>query len=68
MAETKLRQIWLGWSLGSIPFLYCVRQPHPHSKWLLLLKIEISLVINFSFITHQNGTDILASATWKLVV
>jgi hypothetical protein len=28
--------------------------PALHSKWLLLLKIEISLVINFCFITHQN--------------
>ena len=26
-----------------IPFQYCVRQPALHSKWLLLLKIEISL-------------------------
>jgi hypothetical protein len=25
-----------------------------HSKWLLLLKIEISLVVNFRFITNQN--------------
>jgi hypothetical protein len=25
-----------------------------HSKWLLLLKIDISLVVNFCFITNQN--------------
>jgi hypothetical protein len=25
-----------------------------HSKWLLLQKIEISLVVNFFFITNQN--------------
>jgi hypothetical protein len=25
-----------------------------HSKWLLLPKIEISLVVNFCFITDQN--------------
>ena len=25
-----------------------------HSKWLLLPKIEISLVVNFCFITNQN--------------
>jgi hypothetical protein len=25
-----------------------------HSKWLLLLKLEISLVVNFRLITNQN--------------
>ena len=35
-----------------VPFQYCVRQLHP--KWLLLLKIEISVVVNFCFITNQN--------------
>jgi hypothetical protein len=28
--------------------------PALHSKWLLLLKIEISLDVNFCFITNQN--------------
>jgi hypothetical protein len=28
--------------------------PALHSKWLLLLKIEISLIVNFHFITNQN--------------
>jgi hypothetical protein len=28
--------------------------PAIHSKWLLLPKIEISLVVNFCFITNQN--------------
>jgi hypothetical protein len=28
--------------------------PALHSKWLLLPKIEISLVVNFCFITNQN--------------
>jgi hypothetical protein len=28
--------------------------PTLHSKWLLLLKIKISLVVNFCFITNQN--------------
>jgi hypothetical protein len=31
-----------------------VGSPALHSKWLLLLKIEISLVVNFHFITNQN--------------
>jgi hypothetical protein len=51
--ETKLKQIWLGWSLGG-PFYIVSDSPARHSKWLLLLKIEMSLVINFCFITHQN--------------
>jgi hypothetical protein len=28
--------------------------PALHSKWLLLLQIEISLVVNFCFITNHN--------------
>jgi hypothetical protein len=31
-----------------------ISQKNPHSKWLLLPKIEISLVVNFCFITNQN--------------
>ena len=49
---TKLKQTWQPW-VG--PFQNCVRQPNAvHSRWLLLLKIEISLVVNFCFITNQN--------------
>jgi hypothetical protein len=40
----------LRWS----PFYIVSDSPAVHSKWLLLLEIEISLVINFCFITHQN--------------
>jgi hypothetical protein len=36
----------LGGSLSKLPVL--------HSRWLLLLKIEISLVVKFCFITNQN--------------
>jgi hypothetical protein len=35
----------------SMPTLH---SPALHSKWLLLLKIEITLVVNFCFITIQN--------------
>jgi hypothetical protein len=40
----------IGWS----PFNFVSDSPALHSKWLLLLKIEISLVVNFCFITNQN--------------
>jgi hypothetical protein len=40
----------LGWS----PFNIVSDSPSLHLKWLLLLKIEISLVVNFYFITNQN--------------
>jgi hypothetical protein len=36
------------------PFNNVPDSPALHSKWLLLLKIEISLVVNFRFITNQN--------------
>jgi hypothetical protein len=36
----------------------CPTTPALHSKWLLLLKIEISLVVNFRFITNQRGEDL----------
>jgi hypothetical protein len=49
--ETKLKQIWLGWSLGG-HFYIVSDSPTRHSKWLLLLKIEMSLVINTSKITR----------------
>jgi hypothetical protein len=34
--------------------------PALHSKWLLLLKIEISFVVNFHSITNQNPRTIPA--------
>ena len=46
---TKLKQIWLWW----FPCNIVSDSPALHSKWLLLLKIEISLVVNFCFITNQ---------------
>jgi hypothetical protein len=41
--KANLAGIVLGWS----PFYFVSDSPTLHSKWLLLLKIEISLVINF---------------------
>ena len=46
---TKLKQIWLGWSLGGPLSIMC--------PTALLLKIEISLVVNFHFITNQNELE-----------
>ena len=39
---------WMG------PFQNCVRQPALHSRWLLLLKIEISLIVHCCFSINQN--------------
>jgi hypothetical protein len=47
---TNLAVMVLGWS----PFNIVSDSHALHSKWLLLLNIEISLVVNFHFITNQN--------------
>jgi hypothetical protein len=39
---------------GWVPFKTVSDSPALHSRWLLLQKIEISLVVNFRFITNQN--------------
>jgi hypothetical protein len=48
--KANLAGMVLGWS----PFKIVSDSPALHSKWLLILKIEISFVINFRFITNQN--------------
>ena len=48
--KANLAGMVLGWS----PFNIVPDSPTLHLKWLLLLKIEISLVVNFRFITNQN--------------
>ena len=48
--KANLPEMILGWS----PFNIVSDSPALHSKWLLLLKIEISLVVIFRFITNQN--------------
>ena len=48
--KANLAGMVLGWS----PFNIVSDNPALHSKWLLLLKIDISLVVNFRFITNQN--------------
>jgi hypothetical protein len=50
----KFGLIWLsGFKEDDLNNLY--KSSHAvHSRWLLLLKIEISLVVNFCFITNQN--------------
>ena len=48
--KPNLAGMVLGWS----PFNVVSDSPSLHSKWLLLLKIVISLVVNFCFITNQN--------------
>jgi hypothetical protein len=41
------------------PFNIVSDSPALHSKWLLLLKIEISLVVSFRFITNAGLIPIL---------
>jgi hypothetical protein len=41
---TKLNQTWQGWSLGGSPFKFVSDSLAVHSRWLLLLKIEISSI------------------------
>jgi hypothetical protein len=50
--QIKANLAWMvvGWSLFNI----VSDSAALHSKWLLLPKIEISLVVNFCFITNQN--------------
>jgi hypothetical protein len=50
--QVKANLAWMvvGWSLFNI----VSDSAALHSKWLLLPKIEISLVVNFCFITNQN--------------
>jgi hypothetical protein len=53
----------LGWSL-----FYIVSQSSAlHSKWLLLLKIEMSLVINFCFITHKMNWNVNCSYMYMAI-
>jgi hypothetical protein len=48
--KANLAGMVLGWSLFDI----LSDSAALHSKWLLLPKLEISLVVNFCFITNQN--------------
>ena len=48
--KANLAGMVLGWS----PFNIVSDSTALHLKWLLLLKIEISLVVNFRLITNQN--------------
>ena len=49
--KANLAGMVLGWSS---PFNIMSDSPALHSIWLLLLKVAISLVVNFCFITNQN--------------
>jgi hypothetical protein len=52
--ENSIKANLAGMVLGWSPFNIVSDSPALHSKWLLLQKIEISLVVNFHFITNQN--------------
>jgi hypothetical protein len=53
LEAANLAGMVFGWS----PFNIMSHSPALHSKWLLLLKIETSLVFNFRFITNQNISE-----------
>jgi hypothetical protein len=59
--KSNLAEMVLGWS----PFNIVSDSPALHLKWLLLLKIEISLVVNFSFITNEKELKYLTAAIWQ---
>ena len=52
--QNQIKANLAGMILGCSPFNIVSDSPALHSKWLLLLTIEISLVVNFCFITNQN--------------
>jgi hypothetical protein len=55
IASETLNQIkpnLAGMVIGWVPFKIVSDRPALHSRWLLLLKIKISLVVNFCFITR----------------
>jgi hypothetical protein len=54
---TKLKQIWLEWSLGGTPFNIVSDTSALHSKWLLLLKIYISLVVNCALLQIKMNSN-----------
>jgi hypothetical protein len=43
-----------GMDPGWVPFKFVSDSPALHSRWLLLLKIEISSIVHFCFSTSQN--------------
>ena len=52
---TKLSQTWQGW----VPFKIVSDKPALQSRWLLLLKIEISSIVHCCFIINLNELKFL---------
>ena len=48
--STKLKQIWLGRSLGGPLLKLCPTVPTLHSRWLIWLKIEIASIVHCCFV------------------
>jgi hypothetical protein len=51
----------LGWAL----FKIVSDSPALHSRWQLLLKIEMSSIVHCCFSIIQNEPQILTAATWQ---
>jgi hypothetical protein len=61
-----LNQITLnlaGMVLGWVPFKIMPDSPALHSRWLLLLKIEISSIVHCCFSLSQNKLKFFTAAT-----
>jgi hypothetical protein len=56
-----------GMAPGWVPFKFVSDSHALQSRWLLLLKIEISSIVHFCFSTSQNELK-LTAATWQGVV
>jgi hypothetical protein len=50
----QIKPIMAGLVPGWIPFKIVSDSPAPHSRWLLLLKIEISSIVHCCFSISQN--------------
>jgi hypothetical protein len=50
----QIKPTLAGMVLGWVPFKFVSDSPALHSRWLLLLKIEISSIVRFCFSTSQN--------------
>ena len=50
----KVKQNFTGMVLGWFPFKIISHSPALHSRWLLLLKIEISSIVHCCIIINQN--------------
>jgi hypothetical protein len=54
LSKYSIKPNLAGMDPGWVPFKFVSDSPALHSRWLLLLKIEISSIVHFCFSTSQN--------------